>query len=152
MGVYPGATWHHRSFSEEMICVACCKVLEWAGSLLTWHGKNIVYDAIIMKALPRLDADVKTMDYIWHMNQGVFFAGGLVTILIGLSKRYPRYNSRLDEAEEDLISIWKNYVADDGGCAEGPSYWMDSFRSMIINMYMLARYREKSLEEELAQA
>lgn len=151
MGAFPSTTWHHRSFTEERIGVGCMKVLDWAGSVLTWHGQNIIYDAIIMKALPRLDADVKTMDYIWHMNQGVFFAGGLVTILIGLSKRYPRYNSRLDEAEKDLISIWSNYVADDGGCAEGPSYWMDSFRSMIINMYMLARYREKSLKEYLPQ-
>ena len=151
MGAFPGTTWHHRSFTEERIGVGCMKVLDWAGSMLTWHGKNIIYDAIIMKALPRLDADVKTMDYIWHMNQGVFFAGGLVTIIIGLSKRYPRYNSRLDEAEKDLISIWSNYVADDGGCAEGPSYWMDSFRSMIINMYMMARYRGKSLKEYLPE-
>lgn len=149
MGAFPGTTWHHRSFTEERIGVGCMKVLDWAGSILTWHGKNIIYDAIIMKALPRLDADVKTMDYIWDMNQGVFFAGGLVTILIGLSGRYPRYNSRLDEAERDLLSIWENYVADDGGSPEGPSYWMDSFRSMIINMYMLARYREKSLKEYL---
>lgn len=151
MGAFPGTTWHHRSFTEERIGVGCMKVLDWAGSVLTWHGCNIIYDAIIMKALPRLDADVKTMDYIWDMNQGVFFAGGLVTILIGLSKRYPRYNSRLDEAEKDLISIWGNYVAADGGCAEGPSYWMDSFRSMIINMYMLARYRGKSLKEYLPE-
>ena len=151
MGAFPGTTWHHRSFTEERIGVGCMKVLDWAGSMLTWHGKNIIYDAIIMKALPRLDADVKTIDYIWDMNQGVFFAGGLVTILIGLSKRYPRYNSRLDEAERDLLSIWENYVAEDGGSAEGPSYWMDSFRSMIINMYMLARYRGKSLKEYLPQ-
>ena len=151
MGAFPGTTWHHRSFTEERIGVGCMKVLDWAGSMLTWHGKNIIYDAIIMKALPRLDADIKTMDYIWHMNQGVFFAGGLITILIGLSKRYPRYSSRLDEAEKDLISIWKNYVADDGGCAEGPSYWMDSFRSMIINMYMLSKHRNKTLKEYLPE-
>ena len=149
MGAFPGTTWHHRSFTEERIGVGCMKVLDWAGSLLTWHGKNIIYDSVIMKALPRLDADVKTMDYIWDMNQGVFFAGGLVTLLIGLSKRYPRYETRLFEAEKDLISIWSNYVSDDGGCAEGPSYWMDSFRSMIINMYMMARYKGMSLKEYL---
>ena len=149
MGAFPGTTWHHRSFTEERIGVGCLKVLDWAGGMLTWHGRNLIYDSIIMKALPRLDADVKTMDYIWDMNQGVFFAGGLVTLLIGLTKRYPRYSSRLDEAEADLIKIWENYVAEDGGSAEGPSYWMDSLRSMIINMYMLARFRGKSLKEYL---
>ena len=147
MGAFPGTTWHHRSFTEERIGVACMKVLDWAGSLLTWHGKNIIYDSVIMKALPRLDADIKTMDYIWYMNQGVFFAGGLVAILIGLAKRYPRYNERLLEAESDLIKIWENYVSDDGGSAEGPAYWMDSFRSMVISMYILARNRGKSLKE-----
>ncbi|MBO4898650.1 MAG: heparinase II/III family protein [Clostridia bacterium] len=147
MGVFPGATWHHRSFTEERIGVACIKVLDWAGSLLTWHGRNIIFDAVIMKALPRIDADIKTMDYIWNMNQGVFFAGGLVTILTGLSKRYPRYKTRLDEAERDLLAIWSNYSADDGGSAEGPAYWMDSFRSMIISMYILARNRGITLKE-----
>ena len=147
MGDLPGTTWHHRSFTEERIGVACMKVLDWAGSLLTWHGRNLIFDAVIMKALPRLDADLKTVDYIWYMNQGVFFAGGLVAILAGLSKRYPRYRKRLWEAEKDLIRIWKNYVAEDGGCAEGPAYWGDSFRSMIISMYILARSHGKTLRE-----
>lgn len=147
MGALPGTTWHHRSFTEERIGVACMKVLDWAGSLLTWHGRNIIYDSVIMKALPRLDADVKTMDYIWYMNQGIFFAGGLVAILIGLAKRYPRYSIRLSEAESDLVRIWENYVADDGGSAEGPAYWGDSFRSMVISMYILAKNSGKSLKE-----
>lgn len=147
MGVFPGATWHHRSFTEERIGVASMKVLDWAGSLLTWHGRNIICDAVIMKALPRLDADMKTVDYIWYMNQGVFFAGGLVAILTGLSKHYPRYEERLLEAEQDLITIWKNYVADDGGSAEGPAYWGDSFRSMVISMYILARHRKLPLKK-----
>ena len=68
MGAFPGTTWHHRSFTEERIGVGCLKVLDWAGGMLTWHGRNLIYDSIIMKSLPRLDADVKTMDYIWNMN------------------------------------------------------------------------------------
>ena len=147
MGNFPGTTWHHRSFSEERIGVGCIKVLDWAGSVLTWHGKNIIYDAIIMKALPRLDADIKTMDYMWNMNQGVYFVGGLVTILVGLAKKYPRYNTRLDEAEQDMIKIWENYVADDGGITEGPTYGMGSFRCLMVNLYLLAKYRGKTLKE-----
>ena len=147
MGVLPGATWHHRSFSEEAVCKALIKVLEWAGGLLTWHGKNIIYDAIIMKGLPRLDADIKTMDYMWKMNQGPVFASCLVIVNLALQKRYPRYGVRAEEAERDLLTMWENYVQSDGGSAEGPSYWGYTLRSMIEALYLLARYHGKTLED-----
>ena len=147
MGVLPGATWHHRSFSEEAVCKALIKVLDWAGGLLTWHGKNIIYDAIIMKGLPRLDADIKTMDYMWKMNQGPVFASCLVIVNMALQKRYPRYSVRVKEAEKDLLTMWEAYVQPDGGTAEGPSYWSYTLRSMIEALYLLARYYGMSLEE-----
>lgn len=34
MGAFPGATWHHRSFLEEL-CRSCALVLDWAGNMLT---------------------------------------------------------------------------------------------------------------------
>lgn len=147
MGVLPGATWHHRSFSEERVCKALIKVLDWAGGLLTWHGKNIIYDAIIMKGLPRLDADIKTMDYMWKMNQGPVFASCLVVVNMALQKRYPRYAVRVREAEKDLLTMWENYMQSDGGFAEGPHYWGYTLRSMIEALYLLARYYGKTLEE-----
>ena len=147
MGVFPGATWHHRSFSEEMICVACCKVLEWAGSLLTWHGKNIVYDAIIMKGMPRIQADIKTVDYIWYMNQGVIFDSSWILTLIFLQKRYPRYAYDLEYAEKSLIEMWESYCDKDGGVAEGPSYWHYTISNTINSIRMLAKYHNKTLAE-----
>ena len=147
MGVLPGATWHHRSFSEEAVCKGLIKVLDWAGGLLTWHGKNIIYDAIIMKGLPRLDADIKTMDYMWKMNQGPIFASCLVIVNMALQKRYPRYAVRVQEAEKDLLTMWENYVQSDGGSAEGPSYWSYTLLNITEALYLLARYYGKSLEE-----
>lgn len=147
MGVLPGATWHHRSFTEETVCKALIKVLDWAGDLLSWHGKNIIYDAIIIKGLPRLDADIKTMDYMWKMNQGPVFASGLIIINIALAKRYPRYITRVQEAEKDLLAMWDNYVQSDGGSAEGPGYLGYTLRNMTEALYLLARFYGKSLEE-----
>lgn len=147
IGVFPGATWHHRSFTEESICKALVCVLEWAGGLLTWHGKNIIYDAIIMKGLPRIDADIKTMDYIWNMNQGTAFSSSLVVILIALSKRYPRYSVRVDEAERDMLAMWDNYVCADGGSTEGPQYWDFTLSQMTDALYLLARHRNVPVEE-----
>lgn len=147
MGVMPGATWHHRSFTEESICKALVKVLDWAGGLLTWHGKNIIYDSIIIKGLPRLDADIKTMDYMWKMNQGAVFASGLVEINLALQKRYPRYSVRVEESERDLLTMWETYVQSDGGTSEGPAYWNYTAGSVMEAMYLLARYHGKPVEE-----
>ena len=147
MGVFPGATWHHRSFTEEDICKSLVKVLDWCGGLLTWHGKNIIYDSIIMKGLPRLDADIKTMDYIWYMNQGTAFVSSLVIILIALAKRYPRYAIRIDEAERDMLKMWDNYILPDGGAAEGPEYWNFTISQMIEALYLLARYKNSDVGE-----
>lgn len=144
---FPGATWHHRSFIESACSVACVKVLDWAGTMLTWHGKNIIYDAIIMKGLPRIDADIKTMDYIWNMNQGLVFSCGLITILLALSKRHPRYTGRLLEAEKDILKMWENYIFKDGGSAEGPGYWQYTYVSMLTSMILLARYYKKDLKD-----
>lgn len=147
MGVMPGVTWHHRSFHEESICKALVKVLDWAGGLLTWHGKNIIYDSIIMKGLPRLEADIKTMDYLWKMNQGVTFAAGLVEINLALQKRYPRYHVRVEEAERDFLTMWETYVQSDGGTSEGPAYWNYTMGSVIEAMYLLAKYYGKQIGE-----
>lgn len=147
MGVFPGATWHHRSFSEEMLCVACSKALDWAGGFLSWHGRNIVYDAIIMKGIPRLWADIKTMDYIWSMNQGIIFTSSLIITLIGLQKRYPRYETDLKEAEKSLFEMWENYCDKDGGVAEGASYWSYTMQTLSTAIRLLARNKNKTLAE-----
>lgn len=147
MGNFPGATWHHRSFEEAYVSMALVEVLDWAGGLLTWHGKNIIYDAIIMKGLPRMDADIKTMDYIWKMNQGPVFASHMLIVLMALEKRYPRYATRVAEAERDLLAMWENYVQEDGGIAEGPGYWSFSMQNISSVLYLLARYHGMSLEE-----
>ena len=152
MGNFPGATWHHRSFLEANLSGQILNVLDWAGGMLTWHGKNILYDAVINKGLPRIDGDIKTMDYIWTMNQGIVFASELVVILMGLQKRYPRYAVRVEEAERDLIAMWNNYVQADGGTAEGPAYWNFTVSHLRSSFMLLAKYHGKSLKDYAPQS
>ena len=147
MGIFPGATWHHRSFTEEILCVECVKVLEWAGGLLSWHGKNIIYDSIIMKGLPRILADLKTMDYIWSMNQGVVFTSSLVVTLLMLKSRYPRYEVDLEYAEKSLYEMWENFCDPDGGVPEGPAYWNYTISNLVIPTWLLARNAGVSLRD-----
>ena len=152
MGNFPGATWHHRSFLEANLSGQILNVLDWAGGALTWHGKNILYDAVINKGLPRIDADIKTMDYIWTMNQGIVFASELVVILMGLQKRYPRYAGRVEEAERDLLAMWNNYAQADGGTAEGPAYWNFTVSHLRSAFMLLAKYHGKSLKDYAPQS
>lgn len=147
MGVFPGATWHHRSFTEDVVCHACALVLDWAGSLLTWHGRNILYDALIMKGLPRIEADFKTMEYIRHMNQGIVFSAGRITALLALSRVYPRYTLWLDSAEKDVIEMLQDYILPDGGTKEGPAYWNYTISQILPVLCILARRRGIPLEK-----
>lgn len=151
MGVFPGATWHHRSFTEYKVCHAAALVLDWAGTLLTWHGKNIVYDAIIMKGLPRIEADFKTMDYIYECNQGFMFNRGRVAALLALIERYPRYKSDLAESENFMNEMIEKSIGSDGGTLEGPSYWAAVIQCVSPTLFMLARYKKVPLCEYTPQ-
>lgn len=147
MGCLPGATWHRRCFTEEEICRKVAVVLDWAGSLLTWHGKNIVYDALMNKGLPRLESDFHSVEYIRHMNQGLVFNGGRVLALLALADRYPRYEARLQDAAKDEREMVDSYVMDDGGTIEGPAYWNYTFGTVVGTLYLLARHEKKTLAE-----
>lgn len=147
MGVFPGATWHHRSFTEFEVCRSIAMVLDWAGKCLTWHGKNIIYDAIIMKGLPRINADFKTMDYIYECNQSFMFSVGRIAALIALVKRYPRYEREIQEAENDLFEAIEKTVCDDGGSLEGIAYWSAILTAITHSIFLLARYRGKRIKD-----
>jgi hypothetical protein len=141
IGLFPGATWHHRSFTEEVYCRACALVLDWAGSVITAHGQQVIRDAIIMKGLPRIESDFKRMEYIRHMNQGIVFSSGRIIGLLSLLPAYPRYARQVEEAEHDLHEMIDNYVLPDGGTLEGMGYWSYTFSHAVPLLYALARHR-----------
>ncbi|MCL5998050.1 MAG: hypothetical protein M1546_18665 [Chloroflexi bacterium] len=146
MGIFPGASWHHRSFTEEIYCRACALVLDWAGFCLTPHGKQVIRDAIIMKGLPRIESDFKRMEYIRHMNQGIVFSSGRIIGTISLLPAYPRYRSLVEEAERDLHEMIDDYVHADGDTLEGMAYWNYTFSQSMPLFYALARYHGQTLQ------
>jgi hypothetical protein len=139
----PGATWHHRSFTENFFCRSVSLVLDWCGSLLTPFAKQVLRDALALKGLPRLESDFKRVEYIRHINQGIVFSEGRVLALLALLPRHPRYRSNLEEAERDVIEMVHNYENADGGTPEGPGYWMYTFGEVSGTIYALARYHHK---------
>ncbi len=150
IGVFPGATWHHRSFTEEIYCTACALVLDWAGFCITPHGKQIIQDAIIMKGLPRIESDFKRMEYIRSMNQGIVFSSGRILGMLSLLPEYPRYESLIKEAEKDLHEMIDAYVLEDGGTLEGVGYWNYTFSTAIPVFYALSRFYNKSFKDYIS--
>ncbi len=147
MGSFPGATWHHRSFTEGSYLKGCALVLDWAGSLFTPCGREIVLDAMAIKGLPRLESDFMRIEYIRHMNQGLHFNSGRIHGLLALAQYYPRYASRIAEAADDLVEMVDNYVLPDGGTLEGPGYWNYTFEEAVQEFYLLGRHFGKGLKE-----
>ncbi len=147
MGTFPGTTWHHRSFTESEYCRGCALVLDWAGFLITPHGKQLIRDAMIMKGFARIESDFKRMEYMRSMNQGIVFSAGRIIGLLSLLPVYPRYRGLLEEAEKDLMEMIDSYVLDDGGTLEGMTYWNFTFYHVVQCLYALAHYHGVDLKE-----
>ena len=143
MGILPGATWHHRSFTENIYCKVVALVLDWCGQLLTPFAHQILRDALAMKGLPRIESDFRRVEYIRYMNQGIVFSYGRIFADLALLARYPRYERDLLQAEEDLHEMICNYIQPDGGTLEGPGYWMFTFNESLCALYAMARYHKK---------
>ena len=147
MEAAPTVTWHHRSFTETSIAKSISSVISLAGNLLTWHGRNFLYNMLIMKALPRLEADFMTMEYIYKCNQGIAFMCGYVQALVTLADIYPRYKKRLFEAEELLDEMLENAFEEDGSSYEGGGYWHYTLITYLYTVYFLAKNKKKTLKE-----
>ena len=91
MEVAPMVTWHHRSFEESYVTRDISVVISLAGGLFTWHALIFLYNMIIVKGLPRIEADFMTMEYIYSCNQGIVFMSGYLQGLITVAKGYSLY-------------------------------------------------------------
>ena len=142
-----GVTWNGRVFHAAFASYGISIFMEFGGSILTWHGRNYLYEALARKGIARLDADFNMMEYIYHMNQGLAFSPGYVYALITMSERFPRYKKRIDEIEADVDEMVRNCINPDGGMLEGMGYWGYTIESYCLTAYALAKYRGKSIFE-----
>lgn len=142
-----GVTWNGRVFRAAFASYGLSIFMEFAGSILTWHGRNYIYEALARKGIARLDADFKMMEYIYHMNQGLAFSPGYVYALLTMTKRFPRYKKRIDEIEADIDEMLAGCINPDGGMMEGLGYWGYTIESYCLTACALAKYRGKSIHE-----
>lgn len=149
MEVAPMTTWHHRSFEESYITRDISIVISLAGGLFSWHGLNFLYNMIIMKGFPRIEADFMTMEYIYSCNQGIVFMSGYLQGLITVAERFPRYRARIEEAKLLLNEMIQKSFEEDGSYREGAMYWDFIVRMYLTCIHFLSRYEKKSMNEYL---
>ncbi len=142
-----GITWNGRVFFTTFASYGISIFMEFGGSILTWHGRNYLYEALATKGISRLDADFKRMEYIYHMNQGLAFSPGYIYGLITLLGRFPRYKKRIDEIEKDVSEMLEGSIKPDGGMMEGLGYYSYTMESYCLTVCALAKYRGKSVRD-----
>ena len=146
-----GITWHHRSFTEATRTAQVANIISLCGNFLTWHGRNYLYNAMIMKGLPRMEADFHTMEYIYHCNQGLAFLYGYFAAVVSLSKQYPRYAKKVEEAERLMNEFFETSIMADGTTAEGPGYWQYTMLTYLLGARYLAKYKGITLKELIGE-
>lgn len=142
----PGTTSHARAFYVSYVLRVLPLVLDWAGHVLTDHGKEVIRDAMILKGLPLAEADFRRWEYIRAMNQGLMFNVGRTLAYLALVRTYPRYEHDLALAEREEHEMLRQYIEPDGGTREGMGYWKVVADAFLV-LAALARYRGRDVPE-----
>ena len=129
-----------RAFHAGWIVRAMPLVLDWAGHMLTPHGQEVLRDSMVRKALPIIENDFMRYESIRHMNQGPMHSVGRILMYLSLVKTYPRYETFVSIAEQDLFEMIENVIQPDGGTKEGMGYWHIVGDCLTV-LYALARHR-----------
>jgi hypothetical protein len=151
---FPGSSFDHKSFTASDYSYACALGLDWAGSVLTESGRQIILEAISKKGISNINRDFMQDEYIFDCNQASVFSQGRIAGLLAMRSLWPRSESWLDLAERDLLeSIHRVFnLTEDHGSLEGPSYGGATLLRALRAMAMLARYKNKTLQEIAPQS
>ena len=143
----PGSSWETRAFSEYRFAINAVFAWDWAGSLLTDAGKELLAQAISIKALPWIQQTLMRHPYVRGNNRGIFFAFGGMVVSIALGKHWPYGDDFLEPFREAMDQTVKAYYAADGGTFEGIGYATGSLQQALAGYALYARYRGLALEE-----
>ena len=141
-----GVVNYPRAYSAGWIVRAMPLVLDWAGHVLTPHGKEVLRDSMVRKALPIIENEFMRWEYIRYMNQGPMHSIGRILMYLSLVKTYPRYETFVQLAEQDLLEMLDHYIQPDGGTKEGMGYW-HIIEDCLVVLYALARHRGERFED-----
>lgn len=145
---FPGSAFDHAAFTASDYAYACALGLDWAGSLLTEAGREIILQAVSKKGMSLINKDFVQKEYIFHCNQAAHFTKGRIAGLLAMRSLWPRAQAWIEMAKKDMyesINLVFNANKDHGG-REGPGYTSATAYNMLICLMLIARDEGKELK------
>ena len=147
LATLPGSSWEQRAFYEYRFAQNTIFAWDWAGSYLTEAGRQLLAQAISIKALPWILQTLMRHPYVRACNQGVYFSWGAIVCELALSRVYPHATELLDAAVKALDETVTTYFAPDGGAFEGMGYATSTMGHALLAYAALARHRGVALRD-----
>ena len=147
MSGMPGSSWETRCFSEYRNAINAIFAWDWAGSLLTPAGKELLAQAVSIKSLPWVQQTLMRHPYVRGNNQGIFFSFGGIVISIALGKHWPYGDDFIEPFRKALDQTVTTYYASDGGIYEGIGYATGSLQQALTAYAIYARHKDLPLED-----
>lgn len=141
MSAMPGSSWETRAFSEYRYAINAIFAWDWAGSLLTAAGRELLAQAVSIKALPWIQQTLMRHPYVRGNNQGIFFAFGGIVVSVALARHWPHGGDFLEPFRAALDQTVRAYYAADGGTYEGIGYATGALQQALAGYALYARHR-----------
>ena len=142
-----GSAWEQRAFHEYRYAHNLIFAWDWAGSFLTDSGKQVLAQAVSIKALPWILQTLMRHPYVRGCNQGAYFSWGAIICELALCSLYPHGDELLDPAIAALDQTVNKYFEEDGGAYEGPGDVTSTAAHALAAYALVARHRDQPVEE-----
>lgn len=147
MSGMPGSSWETRAFSEYRYAINTIFAWDWAGSLLTDAGRELLAQAVSIKAMPWIQQTLMRHPYVRGNNQGIFFAFGGIVVSVALARHWPHGGDFLEPFRAALDQTVRTYYAADGGTYEGIGYATGALQQALAGYALYARSRGAPLAD-----
>lgn len=147
MSGMPGSSWETRAFSEYRYAINAIFAWDWAGSLLTDAGRELLAQAVSIKAMPWIQQTLMRHPYVRGNNQGIFFAFGGIVVSVALARHWPHGGDFLEPFRAALDQTVRAYYAADGGTYEGIGYATGALQQALAGYALYARSRGAPLAD-----
>ena len=138
---FPEGVFEHRCFVQSLCAFDVALILDLAGEMFTWDGKEFLRRRLAEEALGTIAFNVWKHDYIHHCNQLAWFTPGRIMAMLVLEQQWPRVRPYTEQAISELLASLEKVILPDGGYLEGPTYFRCVGRDGLLPLYLHARAR-----------
>ncbi len=120
---FPVGAWEHRCFVQSLCLYDLVFIYDLAWEYFTKPGKELLFRRIVEEGLAAIDYTTFKHEYIFSMNQLIWFSHGRMAAYALISKEFPRTKDYMRIAYNEIVENLEKSVLPDGGYVEGPTYF-----------------------------